>query len=193
MVSSTDAVRAAKTVQAMAMGELKRAKSVLQAEARETAASRQLEAAVAELAGLLKELMGAIRLFAETEDAPERARVVQLARDAAEAHERVAEREAALKARTSPAAGGGGGGGGGGGVSPRDRTPTARSARGSASVKTPLDEACEELAKAARVGPKEAVAATKQVQALAMAQLRSAKVRDRASPVSHSHSYSGGS
>ncbi len=36
------------------MAELKRAKSVLQAETRETAASRQLEAAVAELAGLLK-------------------------------------------------------------------------------------------------------------------------------------------
>ena len=36
------------------MAELKRAKAALQAEARETAASRQLEAAVAELAGLLK-------------------------------------------------------------------------------------------------------------------------------------------
>ena len=42
--------------------------------------------------------------------------------------------------------------------------------------RSPLDEACEELARQARAGPKEAVAATKQVQALAMAQLRAVKV-----------------
>jgi hypothetical protein len=46
----------------------------------------------------------------------------------------------------------------------------------SSSRRTALDDACDELIRQAREGPKEAVAATKQVQALAMAQLRAVKV-----------------
>lgn len=51
-----------------------------------------------------------------------------------------------------------------------------------ARARSALDEAVEALVAAASSGPKEAVAATKQVQSLAMAQLRAAKQLADSSP-----------
>jgi hypothetical protein len=94
---AAECARVARPVQSLAMSELKRFKALLQQQPRETAASRHLEAAVAELAGLLKELVGALRMYAETEDLPEKQRLKQLTRDVGDAHARALAREEASK------------------------------------------------------------------------------------------------
>ncbi len=167
------------------MADLKKIKSSLQMhESHETAASRALEAAVAELAGLLKEFVGAVRLFSETEAPAERTRLRELARDLGEAHARVLQKEEALKRAAAS---------NGGGASPRANSAPLRSVKQQQhppptppppqpKQKSALDEAVDELVEAAVRGPKEAVAATKQVQALAMAQLRAGKTASDSSP-----------
>jgi hypothetical protein len=92
------------------------------------------------------ELVGAIRAFAETEDAPERLRLRQLARDVGEAHERAIQREEALKR-------------------PSNNSVSQRLSLGATKSKQqqqqqheqqrgPLDEAVDELVRAAGVGAK---------------------------------------
>ena len=77
--------------------------------------------------------MGSIRLFVETEAAEERARVEQLARDAAEAAARVGERERALRARAGSPRGSSPRSSHGQSSSPRDR-PSPAAARPAAAA-----------------------------------------------------------
>lgn len=198
------ALRATKQVQACTMAALKSSKAQLSL-LDDTKERRDLEGAVSELAGCLKQLVGAIRTYSETGGTQDRAKLIQLARSTMDSGRQLEDAKQAVRAlsssprnKGSPPKAEQGFGGSSGDISPRSseqrgsltlgsrrRSPSpnrgrSQTTRDSVPNKPSREQremvrATQALAAAVKQGPKKAIAATKSVQASCMARLRSAK------------------
>lgn len=97
------AVRAAKSVQTFAMADLKRARQLLEKGGGDaTQEGRKLEGCVAEMAGLLKEMLQQVKKYAETEEKDDRLRLQQLAQQIQSTYDDLQKAEHAMAQAPPP-------------------------------------------------------------------------------------------